>query len=518
MILALDSSVQAQDSLRVSWGQEIEDDRDYQFVEIIGSTPAYFYTLHSSKKLNKGIREFVMEIYDQSTLSRLNRINLVSSDQELIEFEKVSVWKSGIVMIYSKRDHDLGNVTMYARTFNERGEKSGTDVKLETIRDIVYDQSSGKIDIISSNDKSKWLIAYPYKKVNSEKVILKLLLYDDDFDKLWEREIKLEYLASTFKRKKTLLDNFGNIHVVAITRSVQGLGRFNLKKPIKSCLIVSYNHEINKINELELNLPEEWITSVSAGLDSLDNLIVGGTYARKNKNVMNGTFYLKINPGDFEILVQKLIPFEQSLKSKLALNGRRSNVELFEEYFLREFHVHQNGSLSVLAEEYYVEEECIEDPRTGQLICNFVYYFGDILMLKIGENGDHTEVFTISKLQQSHNKKGELSSFAGVPTDGGFLVIFNDNYKNQGVRLNSPYKIRDLSNFNKSEAYMMHVQNEKLIAEKPLIASEDEKFDFVPAYNHMDEDSMLIYIRIKEKKYKFGKVTNSINSSHYRSH
>lgn len=174
-------------------------------------------------------------------------------------------------------------------------------------------------------------------------------------------------------------------------------------------------------------------------LSSLDStLVVTGTYGEAFSPGAQGIFYQRINLNQHKIEAVNIQPFPeyfmQDLKAKtIRFDRTRSNLNTnalnIVNYAFRDIHQLPDGSMVVVAEQYYVYMQTTNDSR-GMITTVNHYYYDDAVLYCISPTGDFKWIVSIPKEQHSANDYGYYSSIESVVSGGKCLVFFNDHRKN----------------------------------------------------------------------------------------
>lgn len=179
-------------------------------------------------------------------------------------------------------------------------------------------------------------------------------------------------------------------------------------------------------------------------LDS--NLFVTGTYGEPFSVGAKGFFFQKINIGSAQIVHESLQDFptivleqefdrnrlDERLRNE---NGSQSmlNDELMN-YAFRGIHPQKDGSIVIVAEQFYIYQTSSSDGRGLTQTVNH-YYYNDLLIYKIDSSGDIAWLKRVPKSQHSVNDYGYYSSLLAVDMNGKIHCFFNDhslNYDENG--------------------------------------------------------------------------------------
>lgn len=168
------------------------------------------------------------------------------------------------------------------------------------------------------------------------------------------------------------------------------------------------------------------------------NLVVTGTYGEAFSPGAQGIFYERINLNENKIEAVKVQPFPKyfmdDLKAKtIRFDRTRSNLNTnslnIVNYAFRDIHQLSDGSLVVVAEQYYIYQQTTNDSR-GMIQTVNHYYYDDALIYKISPSGDFNWITSIPKEQHSANDYGYYSSIESIISNDKCLVFFNDHRKN----------------------------------------------------------------------------------------
>ncbi len=174
-------------------------------------------------------------------------------------------------------------------------------------------------------------------------------------------------------------------------------------------------------------------------ITSRDSLIVvTGTYGEQFASGAQGVFYQRININQRKVEATKVQPFPQwfmdDLKSKsikydrMRVGNPKGVLDLVN-YAFRDVHQLEDGSLVIVAEQYYVYQQTTNDSR-GMIQTVNHYYYDDALIYQISPQGDFNWISSIPKEQHSTNDYGYYSSLKSIISNGTCLVFFNDHRKN----------------------------------------------------------------------------------------
>ncbi len=172
--------------------------------------------------------------------------------------------------------------------------------------------------------------------------------------------------------------------------------------------------------------------------------ILTGTWGDEDSKGAKGVFYssfsFRLNKMDLpkflefpkEILEQEN-PHSDDIYSYQNVNGELLN------YAFRNVILLPDGSINVLAEQYYIYEVNTTDSRGMNQVTNY-YNYNDCIVYSISKAGELNWFRKIPKKQESVNDFGQYSSLISYTSKGNLVLFFNDhilNYDELGGYLGS---------------------------------------------------------------------------------
>ncbi len=193
------------------------------------------------------------------------------------------------------------------------------------------------------------------------------------------------------------------------------------------------------------------------------------------------------------------------LKMKPARNGETAKQQF--SYTLKSIETMENGSFIIIAEQQYVVERTMTDPKTKQDIVIKYNTYGDILMAGVDKNQKFAWIKKIYKKQVSIDDHGYYSSYTLVKIRNKVKIIYNDVSANLKINEEKLDKIKVLKNnintIGKGMAVVSSVFYDGSIIKDPLFPGKDKKNTIVPSLIVPVEDQYFTFSQ-KKKKYKVG--------------
>jgi hypothetical protein len=318
----------------------------------------------------------------------------------------------------------------------------------------------GKFNFHVSKDSSHVLIysQLPNQKKGSERFSLQV--FDNNFEKKWEKNIQLPYPDNRFSITDYRVDNNGNVYLLgALYENSSGFLRRNTNYQY---IILAYTENGEASEEYNVILEGKFITDLTFRVGKNGKLVCSGFYSEKNSYSIKGTYYFQIDPKSSEISNANYKEFEFDFVTEYYSNRRKRKAKKAEEqgdtrrsaelyqYSLNDLILRSDGGAVLVAEQYYVEQR--EDNRfTNGGFYNpygfrnnryredidYYYNYNDIIVVNIKPNGEIQWATRIPKKQETRNDGGYYSSYAMAIVRDKICFVYNDNGKNFSAKNNS---------------------------------------------------------------------------------
>lgn len=312
----------------------------------------------------------------------------------------------------------------------------------------LYDMIDGtqdKFDFLVSHDRKKMLVQYRKKpEVRNDKKsydVIGLVAFGDNLTQISEREIKMPYTERRMDNLDYQLDNDGNLYL--LTKVFHDDSNDDKKRSKDE--LANYHLELffikNETNELKISRFEnkdKFITKLWL-FDSPQNFLVCGGFFSNGKGDLDdsdGVLAFKIDKqGNIYDSVSHDIPAEiinqyesEKTKKKNDKKEKKGDVPKFSNLFLKDLIVNNDGSLILVGEQDFVVTHTSMGPN-GSTRTYVRYFYNDILITKIGVNGELNWMKKIPKTQSGARGQGGMSYKYFSANDYHYLV-FLDNVKN----------------------------------------------------------------------------------------
>lgn len=454
----------AEFSGEMNWGKEYKEPSNSYLSEILGNDVAGFYALR--QQIKGGVmtggspQKIYIEKYSQDMkLKKSKEIDLRYKKKKR-DFEKVLYLNNQFYLFTSFNNKAHKANYLFVQSIKKKSLTLSKKMKKIAESPARDEYREGKFNFHVSKDSSHVLIysQLPYQKKGSERFSLQV--FDNNFEKKWEKNIQLPYPDNRFSITDYRVDNNGNVYLLgALYENSSGFLRRNTSYQY---IILAYTENGEASEEYDVNLEGKFITDLTFRVGKNGKLVCSGFYSEKNSYSIKGTYYFQIDPKSSEISNANYKEFEFDFVTEYYSNRRKRKAKKAEEqgdtrrsaelyqYSLNDLILRSDGGAVLVAEQYYVEQR--EDNRfTNGGFYNpygfrnnryredidYYYNYNDIIVVNIKPNGEIQWATRIPKKQETRNDGGYYSSYAMAIVRDKICFVYNDNGKNFSAKNNS---------------------------------------------------------------------------------
>ncbi|TSJ45834.1 hypothetical protein [Fluviicola chungangensis] len=199
----------------------------------------------------------------------------------------------------------------------------------------------------------------------------------------------------------------------------------------KSVLIHMSPGDSLKMYELDLEQRKVYNFVITSN-DS--NAIVTGTWGGEDSRGAKGVFYSSFSLDSNRLELPKFLEFpaeildQENPQTDDIYSYQNINGELLN-YAFRNVILLPDGSINVLAEQYYIYEVNTTDSRGMNQVTNY-YNYNDCIVYSLSHAGELNWFRKIPKKQESVNDFGQFSSLISYVSKGNLVIFFNDHIQN----------------------------------------------------------------------------------------
>ena len=503
-------------NVSVTWGLKVKNSNKTVLNQIIGNQDNEIFVL----KNNAFSSKLFFEKYknDDLSLSKANIFSLKNSDNNE-NFEYIFFLNNELFLFTSYKENKVKKKTLIARIIN----KTTLAPKGEPIiiGEIDFEgkskKNSGSFDYQISNDESKLLIYYqlPYDKGAKEK--FGYIVYDNNLNKIWEKQTSLPYEDKQFNVENYKIDNSGNVYLLGVLSKDKRTSK-RLGEPNYLYKIFSYQNLGQNTEEYDVKFGDKFITDMQFDINISNDLICAGFFSEEGNYSIKGAFYMSINHLSKQVMNKELKEFsfneltlnmqEKDIKKTQRKIEKGKNIELYD-YYLDDIIMRSDGGALLIAEQYRVDvfRTPITDAQGYTTYTNtYIYNYNDILVVNISPNGEIDWVHKIAKRQRTSNDNGFFSSYAKIIKDDKICFIFNDNIANIGNSNN-----KSIYSFNKSKkrsaACVVELKSDGSQTRTALFNQKEAQVMIRPLISGIINDNEMILFGFWGNKQQIAKLT-----------
>lgn len=515
-----------QPNAELIWGQELKEPNKTFLSKIITSNKEGFYALREvfSKTPGEGVSKIYLEKYNkQMKLLKSEAIDLKIRGKEL-ELEEVSVVGGDLFVLSSFNNEAKRKNYLFAQKVNYKTLKLSKDFKKIGEIDTKNKYKEGSFDIHISKDSSKVLVykQRPYQKKEQE--VFTLAVFDNQFNELWTKKVRLPYPDKQFSVEEYQVDNQGNVYLLGMLFE-NGTKTKKNGKPNFRYEILAYRNQGEDVEEYPIELDDLFISDLAFRIANDGTLVCSGFYSEQGTSSVAGTYFLRINPKthetfnkntkkfDFDFLTQNVSDRKKAKYMKAEKEGNtKKKAELYK-YDLDELILRNDGGAVLIAEQYYVDEiRDVFDDRFinpgfannglgfgGGRTIDYYYNYNEIIVVNIRPNGDIQWTARIPKYQNTVNDGGYFSSYAMSIVRDKIYFVFNDNPKNFDP---TDDRLHDF-NGQKSVIALAQVNTKGEIDVQPLFSNKDANVLTRPKVSRQVGKREMIIYGENNRKFRF---------------
>lgn len=376
----------AEFSGEMNWGKEYKEPSNSYLSEILGNDVAGFYALR--QQIKGGVmtggspQKIYIEKYSQDMkLKKSKEIDLRYKKKKR-DFEKVLYLNNQFYLFTSFNNKAHKANYLFVQSIKKKSLTLSKKMKKIAESPARDEYREGKFNFHVSKDSSHVLIysQLPYQKKGSERFSLQV--FDNNFEKKWEKNIQLPYPDNRFSITDYRVDNNGNVYLLgALYENSSGFLRRNTSYQY---IILAYTENGEASEEYDVNLEGKFITDLTFRVGKNGKLVCSGFYSEKNSYSIKGTYYFQIDPKSSKISNANYKEFDFDFVTEYYSNRRKRKAKKAEEegdtrrsaelyqYSLNDLILRSDGGAVLVAEQYYVEQR--EDNRftNGLLLFRYI--------------------------------------------------------------------------------------------------------------------------------------------------
>lgn len=304
--------------------------------------------------------------------------------------------------------------------------------------DLLKGRSKGYFDIQISPNKEFLAVIWEIPGKKEDKDIYGFKIFDKELNAVNEGEYPLPFPGDLSVIHSHFISNKGE-YFLALTEFQEAEKKmFNRTNQFKALHI--YHIAQDGLLDFILDLKGKRVETMAMSTFEDDEFMITGIYGEEDQVGVAGVFYQRINLETQKVLSEGFREFTKDFITQGWTDKQKEKADRREEkgkgepqlynYQMRDITLLEDGSIVGTMEQYYVHVRSYMDTRSGQTSYTYYYYYNDIIIYKIGIEGQFDWIEKIRKYQVSVNDGGPLSSYESYIDNGKLCLIFNDNLRN----------------------------------------------------------------------------------------
>jgi len=439
---------------------QVKLSKDYSYsiskpYKVFDGDKYYFSYEDNIITFKKSKKNILVQKFDASSLKELVRTEYKISDlfPKNWELEGIRQIEENIFIYYSSWD---GGKNKKERLFVKKisftdgklaegfdnkivsidGKLSGTQVRTSGGFGL---KVTDKFNIIKLKNVPNFLVKYRKKpKVKNDKKshdIIGLKVFGKDLSEIWGGEFKMPYTERQMDIMDYAIDFDANIYVL-VKKYFDDSNKDKRKDESNYHLeLFKYERNTKELVVNKINIGDKYVSELGLFINDKKEIFCAGYYNDgESWSDVDGVVVFKTDmiesvPAEsfYEIPVEILNQYASKKVIKKNKKKEKKDEAEFKSLKLRKLFFHENGSIDVIGEQFYIKEH-ISHSSKGMRI-RYTYHYNDILVTKINASGSLDWMRKIPKRQKGLSGDGGMS-FSHFFTNNNHYLIYLDNIKN----------------------------------------------------------------------------------------
>lgn len=351
-------------------------------------------------------------------------------EQKMVTLEDMFMFSDRLFALFSDK---LGaSVTLYMQEYDDDADPFGPPV---VVASYVVPKGWSRNVLVTTkvSPESNFLVVdylIPAKKETYDRFGYNIL--NDKLISVREGEYEIPYDAKVTSVEARHLTDKGDyfLGISVFSKAYYSIWK-DFGEVDKSVLIHMSPGDSLRMYELDLEQRKVYNFVINSN-DSA--AIISGTWGDSDSKGAKGVFYASFSFLTNTIEAPKFLEFppeileQENPQSDDIYSYQNINNELLN-YAFRNVILLPDGSINVLAEQYYIYEVNTTDSRGMSQVTNY-YNYNDCIVYSLSRTGELNWFRKIPKKQESVNDFGQFSSLISYVSNGNLVMFFNDHAQN----------------------------------------------------------------------------------------
>ncbi len=353
------------------------------------------------------------------------------------------------------------------------------------------------------------------KKENYEAYVS---ILDNDFNKLYDKKIKLPYSEKRVDIESVTVTELGEVFFVAKIyednkKKESRRGKGNKRAPAYDMKLYKIDKDTDKTQAFELKLEDAFVKGIKLEVDNSDDIACVGFYGDSKNGPLQGVFYLKLSSKDGNIEFankRRFTPKElDAFGKKGTTKDKKSNdVGLNSRFVFNKILIQDNGEIFVSAEENY-SYTVTSSSQNGTYTTTY-YVSNSIVVINIGSDGVVSNVTLIPKKQKMQSTT--YQKYATLKSKDKIYFVYNDDKDNLKRNITDPDKYKRVSSAKDCIAVMTTIDKNGKIKKKELFNKKEAKSLLMPSRSSQISENELFFFNSKpnmlgKNTFRFGIIS-----------
>lgn len=308
---------------------------------------------------------------------------------------------------------------------------------------------------------------------DKKREIHKIYVYDTDLNLLFEKTIR--------KNVEDRLFEYNTFEIDDDDGSIYFLGKAypDGRRKKRKRDMANYHFELTRVDPegestIRLESGENFIESMQVVLDG-EAITCVGFYGENREELLHGVCAFDLDIESLEIKSSTFSAFtDQFLTDKYGDRKRRkkrAKRKGLGNIVFRNIEILDNGDISLTAEEYFVTTRTVNTGvgATGGMRTETLYYFNDIIALRLNKDRSLKWARTINKTQEGL----DITSYTALSMEESTYIFINCSDRINRLR-DDRIEFRD-TNAKRSNLYMIHINGEGGFDYQSIVDDKDSK-------------------------------------------
>lgn len=417
-------------------------------------------------------------------------------------------------IFYNTFDRKESQMKMISEEYSPEG---GLGKKVEMVTSKGGNRmEAGSFGFYFSQDSSKYLVVYypQYKRYKKERFVF--YAFNGQLEQTGEKEVTLPFNDSEFSIYSIRYSNDGKVYMLAkVSLTKEEIKEKGKRAPRYYFKLLTFDMNTSagelEAQEIDVDLDNIFINGLGIEIDD-EYLICTGYYGKENPDDISGMYYFLVDrvtgdqsdPSLYDFDKQFIAEFYTAKQAEKA-DKKGKDLDIPEIVLRQIIPIPGNGAI-VVGEQFYIVERCYMDSR-GNMRCVYYYYYNDIVVTRVSDEG---EIQWVKKIPKKSVTRGYtytgIQGYSLSMRGNDLYFLFNDHEKNVGVQ-----NARDMVYLNtagKMVTVGVKLDGDGNMSKEVLFSYKEQKMVCMISKNYgtVNRNDEMFFHAVKGSKYRLGRI------------